>query len=86
MAGGMVQGSRALAALPEDLSSIPSTRMVAYNCLLFQFQVNLTPSCCLRGHCIHSLPLKRTQVWILALTWWLTTICNAVSRGSAGTN
>ena len=30
-AGEMAQWLRALAALPEDLSSIPSNRMVAYN-------------------------------------------------------
>lgn len=29
----MAQGLRALATLPEDLSSIPSTDMVAYYCL-----------------------------------------------------
>jgi hypothetical protein len=31
-AGEMVQWSRALAALPEDLGSIPSTHMAAHNC------------------------------------------------------
>jgi hypothetical protein len=29
----MAQQLRALAALPEDLGSIPSTHMVAHNCL-----------------------------------------------------
>jgi hypothetical protein len=32
-AGAMAQQSRALTALPEDLGSIPSTHMAAYNCL-----------------------------------------------------
>ena len=67
VSGEMVQELRALTALPEVPGSIPSTYTVTYNCLLFQFQANLTPSCCLREHCIHSMPLKRTQ-WVLALT------------------
>jgi hypothetical protein len=33
----MAQQVRALAALQEDLSSIPITRMAAHNCLLLQF-------------------------------------------------
>jgi hypothetical protein len=31
-AGGMAQQLRALAALPEDLVSIPNTHMAAHNC------------------------------------------------------
>jgi hypothetical protein len=32
-AGEMAQQLKALAALPEDLGSIPSTHMTTYNCL-----------------------------------------------------
>ena len=34
----MTQQFRALAVLREDLDLIPSTHMVAHNCLYFQFQ------------------------------------------------
>jgi hypothetical protein len=37
-AGEMAQRLKALAALPEDPGSIPSTHMVAHNCLQLQFQ------------------------------------------------
>lgn len=34
----MAQQLRALAALPEDPGSVPSTHMAAHNCLKLQFQ------------------------------------------------
>lgn len=36
--GEMAQKSRALTALPEDVSSVPSTHEAAYNCLSLQIQ------------------------------------------------
>jgi hypothetical protein len=42
-AGMLAQWLRALADLPEDLSSIPSTQMEAHNHLLVQFQRILCP-------------------------------------------
>jgi hypothetical protein len=37
-AGEMSQWLRVLAALPEDPGSIPSTHMIAHNCVYLQFQ------------------------------------------------
>jgi hypothetical protein len=37
-AGEMALQLRALAVLPKDLGSIPSTHEMAHNCLQFQFQ------------------------------------------------
>lgn len=42
----------ALAAFAEDLNSIPTTHVVANNCLLLQFQGNLIPFCGLHRHCV----------------------------------
>jgi hypothetical protein len=42
--GETAQWLRALAALPEDLGSIPSTHTAAHNCLELQFQGSLTSS------------------------------------------
>jgi hypothetical protein len=56
-AGEMDQWLKALAALPEDLGSIPSTHVAAYNSSFG----NLTPSCrhtCRQNMSAHEIKIK----------------------------
>lgn len=49
----MAQQLRILAVLLENLGSIASTHMVAYNWLLSLLPGNLMPSCGSCGYCMH---------------------------------
>ena len=50
VAGEITQQLGALAALPDVLVLIPSTHLVAHNCLLLQFRENLTHSSHFQKH------------------------------------
>ena len=57
----MAQQVRVLAALPEDLSSIPSIHLTAHNHLKLQFKGDLVPSSGFCRHCMHVVHIHTSR-------------------------